>query len=238
MARHRTSDVATALAWAGELLGPASAAAFLLAPQRFEFAEREDDSLSLTLGGARRFGVGFGPRPPVDDEWSSCLISESAFGDRLGPLVRVDEWDFYTRPTAAVGVGGAVEIVRDETAVERLLRENAPNSAVWPGHPEIVAWYGVSDDHGLASVAAVVRWESGYVVLSSVATRVDARGRGLARALVLGVVGILHGEGVEWLGLGVGHANVVAQNVYRATGFSPRAHFTLYAPPGTRSHAS
>ena len=232
MARERTTDAATAAAWAHELLGPASAAAFLIAPARFEVAERDAATLSFTLRDERLFGVGFGPRPALHDDWAACAISDSTFGDHVGRLARVDEWDFYTRPTAPGG--GPVTEVHDDAAVESLLRAHAPHSAVWPGNREIVAWYGARDDAGLASVAAVVRWESGYHVLSSVATRTDARGRGLARTLVRGIVADLHARGVAWLGLGVGHENLVAQRLYRDIGFAPRAAFTVYATPGRR----
>ena len=234
MALERTSDPATALAWARELLGPGSGAEFLLAPERFEYAERESTSMSFTLGGERVIGVAFGPNPPLRDEWQACMISDSRFGDRLGRLERRDGWDFYSRPTAATREASELETLIDDGAIEELLRDHAPHSAVWPGNHEIVAWYGLRDGQGLACVAAVVRWESGCHVLSSVATRTDARGRGLARTLVRGIVADLHARGVAWLGLGVGHENLVAQRLYRDTGFAPRAAFTVYAAPGRR----
>src|SRR5487761_2375918 len=129
MARERTTDAATAAAWAHDLLGPASAAAFLIAPARFEVAERDAGSLSLTLLDERLFGVGFGPRPPLHDHWAACAISDSTFGDHVGRLARVDEWDFYTRPTSPGG--GPVTEIHDDVAVESLLRAHADWRARW-----------------------------------------------------------------------------------------------------------
>jgi ribosomal protein S18 acetylase RimI-like enzyme len=232
---ERTTDPDVALAWARDLLGPGSPVAFLLVPSRFALAQRDDDSFSFTLRGQRTFGAGFGPHPPVDPAWTSCVIDGDGAGEQLGDLVLRDRWDFYSRPTATPD-DAAVEEVNDDDALTAFLRAHAPHSAVWPGHPEIVHWFARRDEGGLASVCAVVRWESGYHVISSVATRLDARGRGHAEALMRGVVRRLHDEGVDWVGLGVAHDNEVAQRVYRATGFTARAHFRVYAPPGEGHH--
>ena len=108
-----------------------------------------------------------------------------------------------------------------------LLARDAPHSAVWPDNPEVVGWYGVRDERGLASVAALVRWESGHLVLSSMATRADSRGRGLGQLVVAGVVHAAAAKNASWLGLGVAHDNEVAQRLYERGGFTRRAKFSL-----------
>lgn len=227
----RTRDPDVALTWALELQGLDSPAAFLLAPSRFAFAERTDDSYALTLRGDQWFGAGYGPSPPLRPEWQTCFIDHSSFGERVGDLVRRDEWDFFTRNLSGQETGPPVDRVSDDAALNSLLSGHAPHSRVWPGDPEIEAWYGVSDEAGLASVAALVRWESGYHVISSVATRTDARGRGLAQIVVMGLARDAATRGVSWLGLGVAQDNHVAQRLYERTGFTRRAEYSVYSSP-------
>jgi ribosomal protein S18 acetylase RimI-like enzyme len=228
MSLERTNDPVEALGWAFELLGAGSPAAFLLVPARFEVAERTADSLALTLRGERVFGAGFGPHPPVRPEWESCVISHSAFGPRVGPLVYADQWDFFTYAVTDTHSDGEVDELNDDVALTEFLRREAPRSAIWPGNIEIVAWFAITDERGLASVAALVRWESGYHVVSSVATRADVRGRGLGQRVVSDVVRAASSRHLRWLGLGVGHDNLVAQRVYERVGFVRRADFTVY----------
>ena len=225
-----TDSASLTLTWANELLGGGNPAAFLVAPGRFVSASRNGDSLALTLGGDQPFGLGLGPNPPVDPRWTSCAIDNSSFGDHLGQLGARDEWDFYSINVALTDDERTVEVIRDDDVVTRLLHEHAPQSQVWPGNTEIVHWYGVRSVQGTwASIAALVRWESGLHVLSSVATVSDLRGRGFAPTLVKGVITEARHHGATWLGLGVGHWNLPAQRVYQRVGFSLRANFTNYS---------
>ncbi len=231
MELEQTDNLDEALEWAYTQGGPGAPAAFLLAPARFAFAERSGGSFALTLHGHEWFGAGFGPSPPLRNEWQTCFISYSTFGDRVGDLVRGDEWDFYARELVDVETGPAVDEVTDAVAIRELLSEHAAHSKVWPGDPEVVAWYGVDDEEGLASVAALVRWESGLHVVSSVATRSNARGRGLAERVLVGLMHAAAARGVVWLGLGVAHDNLVAKRLYERTGFTRRAEFSAYRTP-------
>jgi ribosomal protein S18 acetylase RimI-like enzyme len=227
-----TTNHGEALAWSNEILGVASAAAFFLAPSRFVRAERTDDSLSLSLSDGDGTGVLFGPRPPLGPDWSRCLVSDATFGEQLGDLVKYDQWDFYTRATKPASDGSSVEVLHDDDTLTGLLRTHAPHSAVWPGDTEIVDWFGRRDaTDRLVCVGALVRWESGWHVLSSVATVIDARGQGHALALVRGVVHAACERDVAWLGLGVAHDNTSAQRVYVRAGFTLRSSFTNYHRP-------
>ena len=85
------------------------------------------------------FGAGFGPRPPLDATWPTCVISASTFGETVGDLPLVDRWVFSTRHVAAMSSDRDVRVLADDAQVERFLCANAPDSAVWPGHSEILA---------------------------------------------------------------------------------------------------
>ncbi len=229
-----TADPVEAFSWSNDILGDASAAAFFLAPSRFVRAERTGDSLSLSFSDDGGAGVLFGPQPPLRSDWSRCLVSFTNFGERLGELVKYDEWDFYTRPSEVSSDDSRVEVLHDDDTVTALLQTHAPHSAVWPGDEEIVDWFGLRDTSGrLVCVAALVRWESGGHVLSSVATVGDARGRGHALALLRGVVHESKKRDIAWLGLGVAHDNTSAQRVYVRAGFTLRSEFSNYHRPAS-----
>jgi GNAT superfamily N-acetyltransferase len=225
-----TSDIDTARMWANELLGDGNPVSFFLSPRRLEFCERTADSLSYTLAGEQPYGLGFGPEPRVNSQWTRCSIDDSRFGEHLGPMRAGDRWDFYSLDTALCEVEGSLIEVHDDAVVRKTLETHAPHSQVWPGNPELVNWFGVNDPMGeLASLAALVRWESGMHVLSSVVTMTHMRGRGYARTLVRGIGGELQRRGSTWLGLGVAHDNTSAQRAYEHAGFVRRARFTTYS---------
>jgi ribosomal protein S18 acetylase RimI-like enzyme len=230
MAPPSTADPEVASGWSAELFGDANPIEFFLDPARFAYACRTRDSMSLTLDSASPFGIALGPEPPLRAEWTGCIVGGSASAEHIGPLHRSDQWDFYTRPSAGSSPVRGLEVIVDDLVVRGFLERNAPASAVWPGDREIVAWFALRDQsRELASISALVRWQSGYHVISSVATRLDARGRGFAGTLVNATLANAHERGIAWLGLGVSHANVTAQRVYQRAGFTLRANFTNYS---------
>lgn len=227
-----TFDAATALQWSNDVLGGGNPAAFFLAPARFVSAVRTSDSFSMTLSGNRLFGMGCGPHPPLNPAWGRCMIANSTFGDTIGPLRANDHWDFYSVNASRTPVDGDIETLDDDAEITELLQISAADSSVWPGNPEIVSWYGLRDeDENLVSLGALVRWESGLHVLASITTVTDMRGRGFAQELTQGMIARARELGIEWLGLGVSHANVPAQRVYQRAGFVLRANFTNYVTP-------
>jgi ribosomal protein S18 acetylase RimI-like enzyme len=225
-----TKDLVTARAWALELWGESHPVHFFLSPPRFVRGERADDSMSVTLSGEQYYGLGFGVAPPVNAQWTRCSIDQSHFGPTLGRLVANDRWDFYSVDVSHADFGDRALVLDDDAVITRILSEHAPHSQVWPGNKEIVNWYGVQDGDGQwASLGALVRWESGCLVISSVVTVSDWRGQGFAQLLTRGIVGEARRLGAQWIGLGVAHDNLAAQHTYEHSGFFCRANFTSYA---------
>jgi ribosomal protein S18 acetylase RimI-like enzyme len=223
---ERTDDVAVARRWALEIDGAGGAATFLLAASRFRHAAREGAALSLTLVDRFPVGITFGVNAPLEDEWRRILANDAGV-ERLAAMPLQDRWDFFSRPSAPGP--DDVDAPPTDDEVHAFLSAHAPSSGVWPGNPEIVEWLALRDDAGVASLCALVRWESGLVVVASVATRTDARGRGWARRLMALAVARAHRHGSPWVGLGVRHDNEVAQRAYRDVGFTCRARFWVYA---------
>lgn len=226
-----TNPVA-ALRWSVELFDDGNPIQFFLAPQRFDSAERTNDSLSISLTGDGLFGLGLGPNPPRRTGWTRCILADAYDVDRVGALHASDYWDFYSIDTSLTHTDGDVEVLDDDDLIAEILQVHANDSSVWPGRPDIVSWYGLRDTQdNLVSLGALVRWESGYHVLASVVTVSEYRGHGFAQELIQGMVARARERDISWLGLGVSHANGAAQRVYSKAGFRLRANFTTYTLP-------
>lgn len=104
--------------------------------------------------------------------------------------------------------------------IESFLRAHAPDSAVWPGNPEIDFWITLRDPHNnLTAVAAGVTWQSGEKVLNSVSVATNLRRQGLG-ALVTLLAGQQHfAAGATRVALGVRASNRGALAMYREIGF-------------------
>jgi GNAT superfamily N-acetyltransferase len=123
----------------------------------------------------------------------------------------------------------SVEELIDTTGVEELLKVHAPDSSTYPGHPEVIFWAGIRSDNGeLLAVATVVRWESGAKMISSVATRQDVRGQGLAQKLIKGIVKMSHDRGIDRLNLAVFTENLPARALYEKVGFICKGDFLYF----------
>ena len=225
-----TNNPATARRWSVELFGEGNPAQFFLSPVRFESAQRTTDSFAMTLSGEQRFGLGLGPNPPRRDDWTRCVLTSIPDALYVGELRASDFWDFYSIDTAHASSDGDVEVLENDALVTEILQVHANDSSVWPGSREIVDWFALRDpDDELVALGALVQWESGLHVVSSVTTLREYRGRGFAQELVQGIVARARERGIRWLGLGVGHSNVAAQRVYQKVGFQLRENFTTYS---------
>lgn len=96
----------------------------------------------------------------------------------------------------------------------------------WPGNPTR-AWVAYVGGQPMAK--ALLHDDGDFAGLYGVATRPEARGRGLARELTLRAFAAARHEGRE---IGVLHATPMAMNLYRSLGFTSVADFRLMAEPG------
>jgi ribosomal protein S18 acetylase RimI-like enzyme len=178
---------------------------------------REDDGI---------YGVALGPNPTIPDDWKSFSIESQSIHLVPDSFAQIDEWDCYWAPTIK-GEFDQSEGVSD-SEIDAFLKANAPRSSVSPGDKEIVQWIQILDKARLVAVAALCRWESGRVVISSVATDAQLRGQGLGRELMRRTLIAGNQIGEEVLCLGVGHQNERAQRLYASAGFTKMHNFTYF----------
>ena len=134
---------------------------------------REDDGI---------YGIACGVAPVIPSEWKSFSI-ETRGTSAIPPEYEVAaEWDCYWAPT---NKGEMPEILHaSDEEIDLFLKRHAPDSSVFPGNDEILQWVEIHSENELVAVAALCRWESGRVVISSVATHSEYRGRGFGRSLI------------------------------------------------------
>ncbi len=176
---------------------------------------RQDDGI---------YGIAVGPSPVIPGDWKNFSIESRGISSLPKDFKAVVEWDCHWGPTKAGDQVAAQQSTDNEIAA--FLKVHAPDSSVFPGNDEILQWVEIYEGDELAAVAALCRWESGRVVISSVATRSDLRGRGLGKQLMDKCLIAGHFLGEEYLSLGVRHENESAQRLYRATGFTLMHNFT------------
>ena len=73
--------------------------------------------------------------------------------------------------------------------------------------------------------------DRGAMVLQSIATHPDQRGRGLGRRLVGALLAAGRAEGAEWAILNVDAANAPALALYRGLGFTAFGHYAYMQAP-------
>jgi GNAT superfamily N-acetyltransferase len=176
---------------------------------------REDDGI---------YGIAIGSSPVIPTEWKNFSLDSRAINLLPETFKEVAQWDCYWAPT----INGAAThpSVASDDEIESFLKEHAPDSSVFPGNREILRWIEVRHEGELAAIAALCRWESGRVVISSVATREDLRGQGFGKRLIAECL-IAGGElGEKFLSLGVRHENESGHRLYRGAGFTLMHNFT------------
>jgi putative acetyltransferase len=95
-----------------------------------------------------------------------------------------------------------------------------------------VTFFSYRDDGRVLGVAALKRIDEEHAELKSMHTAEEARGRGIARALVEHIVGLARERGYKRLSLetGSGPAFEPARALYASAGFAPCQAFGDYAP--------
>ena len=195
--------------------------------QKFLSAEFDGaGSISISREDRGIYGVALGPNPTIGEDWKSFSI-ESGSIDRVPATFTLhDEWDCYWAPTIEGEIDQSNSV--SDGDIEAFLRSNAPKSSVYPGGKEIIQWVQILDGARLIAVAALCRWESGRVVISSVATDAELRGKGLGKELMRKTLISGHHLGEKSLSLGVMHQNESAQRLYSAMDFRKMHNFSYF----------
>lgn len=190
----------------------------------FISANYDGENLSITRRDENLYGMAFGPSPTIPSDWNSFSIESRGLGALPENVEKMDEWDCYWAPTLQ-GETGAERQKSDEE-IAAFLQAHAPNSSVFPGNDEILTWIEVIEDGELVGAAALCRWQSGRVVVSSVATHSDRRGQGIGKKVMAASLIAAQELGEEFLSLGVMHANESAHRLYQSMGFTLMHNFT------------
>ena len=176
---------------------------------------REDDGI---------YGIALGPSPVIPSDWKNFSMESCGIASLPDEYKAVVEWDCYWAPTFEGQAVAAATSSNPE--IDAFLKAHAPDSSVFPGNDEIIQWVEVISEGTLAAVAALCRWESGRIVISSVATHSEMRGKGLGKQLMNKCLIAGHGLEEKYLCLGVRHENESAQRLYKGTGFRLMHNFT------------
>ncbi|CAN2180148.1 NAT_SF domain containing protein [Candidatus Nanopelagicaceae bacterium] len=176
---------------------------------------REDDGI---------YGLALGENPSIPAEWKNFSIESRGIQKLPAEFQAVVEWDCYWAPTIAGSFDAGKQSTDEE--INKFLKSHAPDSSVYPGNDEILQWIQLHDNGELVAVAALCRWQSGRVVISSVATHSQHRGKGFGKTLMKNclIAGAKLGE--KYLSLGVRHENESAQRLYASMGFGLMHNFT------------
>ena len=170
------------------------------------------------------YGIALGQSPVIPSNWKNFSMESQGISSLPADFKVVAEWDCYWAST----VEGKLESTASSTdaVIDSFLRLHAPDSSVFPGNDEILQWVEVHDGGELVAVAALCRWESSRVVISSVATHTDRRGKGFGKQLIEKCLIAGSQLGEKYLCLGVRHRNESAQRLYASTGFTLMHNFS------------
>jgi ribosomal protein S18 acetylase RimI-like enzyme len=176
---------------------------------------REDDGI---------YGMGVGVAPVIPSHWKNFSIESRGASSISSEYKSVAEWDCYWAPVRSEGFRS--EDSASDGEIKEFLEKHAPQSSVFPGNDEIQRWVVIREESSLVAVAALCKWESGRLVISSVATDSHRRGEGFGKKVMEATLIAGHELGADLLCLGVMHSNVSAQGLYRSMGFRLMHNFT------------
>src|ERR1019366_178646 len=221
-----TEELKTARQWAADLLAEKNAAKFYISEENFVRAYKQNGAFSFVVKGEPFYGQLYGEGGYFDERCTN--VAAAGFKpDSIGALrqgVGFQVWEAMTTDSAA-----RIELLTNADEINLILNEHAPDSSVRPGDSEEIFWGGVRNEVGeLAALAALVKWQSGFHVLSSVVTRAQDRGKGYATKLSKAMAAHAHSLGIKEIGLGVRSENLAAQRAYEKAGFKKLADFTHY----------
>jgi ribosomal protein S18 acetylase RimI-like enzyme len=184
----------------------------------------EVGNLSISREDTDIYGIALGSNPVVPENWKKFSMESQGVANLPKDCQVVVEWDCYWAPTTS---GEVHTVAQSEgSVIAAFLKMHAPESSVMPGNDEILQWIEIHRDSQLVAAAALCRWQSGRVVISSVATHSEYRGQGLGKELINQCLYAGWDLGEKFLSLGVRHNNESAQRLYAATGFRLMHNFT------------
>ena len=128
------------------------------------------------------YGIALGPSPVIPSEWKNFSMESQGISSLPADFKVVAEWDCYWAPTVKGTLPSTA--TSSDAEIDAFLKQHAPDLSVFPGNDEILQWVEIHDGSELVAVAALCRWESGRVVISSVATHKDRRGKGFGKQLI------------------------------------------------------
>ena len=175
---------------------------------------REDDGV---------YGIALGPNPEIPTSWKNFSMESQGIASLPKEFKVVAEWDCYWAPTTS---GKPSIDSASDLEIKEFLETHAPQSSVFPGNDEIQRWIVIRDNDVISAVAALCKWESGRLVISSVTTHSDRRGRGFGRQVMEATLIAGHELGAQKLSLGVMHSNISAKRLYASTGFTLMHNFS------------
>lgn len=221
-----TNELGEARTWAATFLGSKNVAKYYMARENFVVAYRNDSPFSFLINPEHLYSQMYGVTPHLDPRCTDVAIIGKLKSENFS--VRGGGFQFWE--AATTDNDSRIEILGDPAEINKVIAEHAPDSSVRPGDPEEIFWGGIRNQVGeLVACGVVVRWQSGFHVLSSVVTRTQDRGKGYASALSAGITSYAHSLGIEEIGLGVRTANLAAQRAYQRAGFRMIGAFTNYS---------
>ena len=178
---------------------------------------------AIRADGEGVYAMAVGADPFIPEDVKKFSIERGASEKYLEGAIESGGWDCYYKATPPIGQ--LIERRFSDEVIDSFLKEHAPQSSVFPGNEEIQHWVEIIDGDDLVGVAALCRWESGHIVLSSVATHSEMRGRGIGKKLMELSLQGARALGEETLSLGVFHLNEAGIRLYESTGFTLMHHF-------------
>lgn len=185
-----------------------------------------DGGISVFRDDSTPVAFCFGINPPIRADWKMInlevgvnLVGESHAIERV-------EWETYFIEPRRCKTVIEDYTNKSDLEIETFLRRHAPDSSVYPGNGEIVKWVCVEEAEQLMGVAALCKWESGELVVASVAIHQDFRNQGIGVRLMNQVCLAAKKLEVDQICLGVLSSNHSAKALYGKAGWQPLFKFT------------